>query len=134
MLIALTVADIPGLIEGAHQNKGLGFAFLRHIQRCRCLLYVLDLASDDPDPLQQLRTLQYELEQYSQGLSRRPHAIIGNKLDLPAAETNLQELRNHIDLPVFGVSAKKVLNIKPLLLHLKELYEQANKNQAVPDT
>ena len=127
------MADIPGLIEGAHQNRGLGFQFLRHIERCQCLLYVLDLSLDNP--IDQLHALQFELEQYQSGLSGRPHAVIGNKMDLPGTQEKLDALQSQLDLPVYGVSARKVENIKPLLRHLRELYDDIeSRNASLPKT
>ena len=67
--LQVAVADIPGLIEGSHMNKGLGISFLRHIEKCACLLYVLDVSTKEP--WIQLEQLQYELEQYMQHLSKR---------------------------------------------------------------
>lgn len=115
------MADIPGLISGAHQNRGLGISFLRHIQRCACLLFVLDLSVEEP--WTQLDHLKFELEQYEVGLSRRPHAIVGNKLDVEGAEETLAELRTRIDLPVFAISAKYRIGIEPLLDHLRKMYD-----------
>ena len=120
----LLVADLPGLVRGAHQNYGLGFSFLRHIQRCSCLMYVLDLANKDPS--QQLEDLMFELDQYEEGLAQRPHAIVANKVDLPGTQEKLVELQSKINLPIFPISAKKLIDIKPLLSHIRELYD-ANK-------
>ena len=120
------VADIPGLIKGAHQNHGLGFSFLRHIERCVCLLYVLDLAQSAP--WEKLEDLKYELEQYSPGLSSRPHAIVANKVDLEISLDNLEELRKRVDIPVYAVSAKHGTNIDKLLEHVRDLY---NNNRGV---
>ena len=117
----VSVADIPGLIEGAHQNKGLGFAFLRHIERCLCLLYVIDLSLDEP--WAQLDCLKYELEQYQEGLSERPYAVIGNKMDLPEAAANFKELQKRVNIPVIPISAENKLNIQELLVHLRSLYD-----------
>ncbi|KAL3859504.1 hypothetical protein ACJMK2_009722 [Sinanodonta woodiana] len=123
----IAVADIPGLIPDAHKNRGLGIAFLRHIERCTCLLYVIDLSVDEP--WIQLDSLKFELEQYKERLSKRPHAVIGNKIDLPNADKNLKELEERIDLPVFAVSAKKRLNIEPVLYHLRELYDKYSQKK-----
>lgn len=88
------IADVPGLIEGAHNNVGLGHAFLRHIERCRIFCFVLDMGgSDGRDPLDDLATLRAELEHYEEGLSQRPGLIIANKMDLPEAPKNLERLR-----------------------------------------
>ena len=125
------VADIPGLIEGAHRNRGLGFSFLRHIERCPCIVYVVDLAARS-DPVLQFVTLWDELEKYEPGLSRRPHIVLGNKVDLPGANENaarLQEFLNesgeHRETSnLLTVSAKRLLNIDVLLRRLRELFDQ----------
>ena len=77
------VADIPGLIRDAHRNRGLGVSFLRHVQRCSCLLYVLDVTAR---PARQLEVLRHELDMFQAGLADRPHALVANKCDLPGAE------------------------------------------------
>jgi GTP-binding protein len=85
-----TVADIPGLIEGAHQNVGLGHDFLRHIVRCKLLVFVLDTAgSEGRNPIQDLGSLRRELDLYDPTLSQRSWIIAANKMDLPGAEENL---------------------------------------------
>lgn len=89
-----SVADIPGLIEGASDNIGLGHEFLRHIERTRVLIYVLDMAGvDGRDPLSDFKSLRKELEAYQKGLSKRPGIVIANKMDLPEAEENLKRFR-----------------------------------------
>ena len=77
------MADIPGLIPDAHKNRGLGVSFLRHVQRCTCLLYVLDVAAR---PAEQWHVLRHELNMFQPGLADRPHALVANKCDLPGAE------------------------------------------------
>lgn len=130
----LAVADLPGLIPDAHKNRGLGISFLRHVERCVCLMYVLDLAAEEP--WKQLDQLKYELEQYCQGLSKRPHAIVGNKIDAPSAADNLARLRQHIatitpdgehPLPVIPISAKFGTNITEFLQHLRGMYDLYNQ-------
>ena len=108
-------------------NYGLGFSFLRHIQRCACLMYVLDLATKDP--YQQLDDLMFELDQYEEGLAQRPHAIVANKVDLPGAQEKLEKLQSKVNLPVFPISAKKLIDIKPLLSHIRELYDSHKVTQ-----
>ncbi|XP_008994464.1 mitochondrial ribosome-associated GTPase 2 isoform X2 [Callithrix jacchus] len=117
----IAVADIPGLIRGAHQNRGLGSAFLRHIERCCFLLFVVDLSL--PEPWTQVDDLKYELEMYEEGLSERPHAIVANKIDLPEAQANLSQLRDHMGQEVIALSAVTGENLEQLLLHLKVLYD-----------
>ena len=125
----LTVADIPGLVPGAHQNRGLGIAFLRHIERCACLLYVLDLVAAE-GPWHQLQHLRYELDQYKSGLADRPHAIVANKLDLPLAEDNLRQLRDKApELHIYPISAKRKVNVDVLVRHIRELYDKHSKHK-----
>lgn len=89
-----TMADIPGIIEGAHANIGLGHEFLRHIMRCRLLLFVVDAAgSEGRDPISDLETLRKEVKLYSAELAKRPWCIVANKIDLPEAAENLNHIK-----------------------------------------
>ena len=117
-----SVADIPGLIPGAHKNVGLGHSFLRHIERCRNLLFVIDL--DSPDPPEQVAQLKYELNMYQSSLGERPGAIVANKMDLEDVSNSVRELTRKTQLPVVPVSALHKWNIKPL----KNLLYQLHKN------
>ncbi|KAM9589638.1 mitochondrial ribosome-associated GTPase 2 [Trichechus inunguis] len=117
----VTVADVPGIVRGAHQNRGLGLAFLRHIQRCSFLLFVVDLSV--PEPWAQLQDLKYELEKYEEGLSERPHVVLGNKIDLPAARARLPELQARLGRTLVPLSAATGENLEALLLRLKELHD-----------
>jgi len=123
-LTQLAVADLPGLVAGASRNHGLGHSFLRHVQRCRLLLYVIDLS--DPKPLEQLETLQYELEEYSEGLSRRPAALVANKIDIPHSKNNLQQLQG-CGLEILTISGKMGLGVTNLLTRIKTLSDQQSE-------
>jgi GTP-binding protein len=111
-----TVADIPGLIEGAHQNLGLGHAFLRHITRCRLLLFVLDMAgSEGRNPIDDLQHLRREIDLYDPRLSLRPWWVVANKMDLPGAAENLTALRHRYPArEAVPVSAKEKEGIEDL--------------------
>src|ERR1700722_11478655 len=104
-----TVADIPGLIEGAHQNVGLGHDFLRHIVRCKLFVFVLDTAgSEGRNPINDLQTLRRELDLYDPTLSRRPWLIAANKMDIPEAGGNLKALQQRFpDRKIVPISAKE---------------------------
>ncbi|XP_023155007.1 mitochondrial ribosome-associated GTPase 2 [Amphiprion ocellaris] len=117
----VAVADIPGIIRGAHLNRGLGISFLRHIERCRFLLFVLDLSA--PEPWTHLQHLRFELDQYEPGLSQRPQAIIANKMDLPEALEKLEILKSYVTQRIIPVSALTGQNTEELILHLRELYD-----------
>ena len=87
----VTVADIPGLIEGAHLNVGLGHEFLRHVTRCRLLLFVLDMAgSEGRNPLEDFAAVRRELSLYDPTLTERPALVVANKMDLEGADENLR--------------------------------------------
>ncbi len=115
-----TVADIPGLIEGAHLNVGLGHEFLRHIVRCKLLLFVLDMAgSEGRNPLDDLGKLREELKLYDPTLADRPWIVVANKMDLPGAEENLAAFKRRFrKREVIPVSAEKELGLDALKARL----------------
>lgn len=97
----LLLADVPGLIEGAHDNRGLGHRFLRHIERCALLVFIVDMAGvDNRDPRSDYKTLLQELELYDEALLKKPRLVVANKMDLPAAKANLTAFkkRNKVDV------------------------------------
>ena len=104
-----TVADIPGLIEGAHRGLGLGHEFLRHITRCRVLIFVLDIAgSEGRNPVEDLQNLRCEIDLYDPTLSSRVWCIVANKMDLPDAKENLKALQERFPkLQILPTSAAK---------------------------
>ena len=90
------LADIPGLIDGAHEGAGLGHDFLRHIERTKMLLHVIDTASvDGRDPITDYEQINTELERYNPRLIRLPQLIVLNKIDLPDAQTNLKRVKDY---------------------------------------
>jgi GTP-binding protein len=99
------LADIPGLIEGAHEGAGLGDEFLRHIERTRILVHVLDICPFDGDPVSDYHAIRNELRQYSPKLAEKPEIVVANKMDLTDADEHLARLRDELDVPVLGVSA-----------------------------
>jgi GTP-binding protein len=125
----VTVADIPGLIEGAHENVGLGHDFLRHIVRCKLLVFVLDMAgSEGREPLEDLQKLRKELDLYDPKLSERPWIVVANKMDLSEAAERLKAFRRHYrKLEVFPISAQGGEGIKPLKARIGELVLGAAK-------
>jgi GTP-binding protein len=93
----LTVCDVPGLIEGAHRNVGLGHEFLRHIERCKLLVLLLDMAgTDGRAPWDDYKNLLTELELYDPALLERPRLVVANKMDEPLAEENLKKFKRRV--------------------------------------
>ena len=97
--VSFVMADIPGIIEGAAEGAGLGHDFLRHIDRCRLLVHVVDVSgSEDRDPIEDFNAICEELKNYSVDLSNRPMIVAANKIDLMMPESdNLERLRQHVE-------------------------------------
>lgn len=114
----IVLADIPGLIEGASEGAGLGHAFLRHVERTRLLLHVVDASGcEGRDPMEDFDNINRELENYGE-LAQRPQIVVCNKMDIPEAEENLARLKEHVaerGWPVFAVSAATHQGFDPLL-------------------
>jgi len=118
----LTLADIPGLIEGAHQNRGLGHRFLRHIERCRLLLIMLDMAgTDGRSPLEDYQQLMDELRLYDETLMDKPRIIVANKMDEPSAQKNIKAFRKKVKSPIMELSCLSEVGLMQLK---EELYER----------
>ena len=124
---SFVLADIPGLVEGAAEGVGLGHAFLRHVERTRMLLHVIDIAgSEGRDPLQDYDAIMKELEAYGD-LKNRPMIVVANKMDLPGAEENLARLREKLagtGIDIYPVSAATRQNFNALLYATVEMLAQ----------
>ncbi|MBU1693575.1 MAG: GTPase ObgE [Verrucomicrobia bacterium] len=116
----LRIADIPGLIDGAHQGVGLGHDFLRHIERTRLLVFVLDMAGvDGRDPVDDFTGLRLELELYNADLARRPCLVAANKMDLPEAAERLRDFKKRTGekpLPISAVTGEGIGELKDKLI------------------
>lgn len=114
---SFVVADIPGLIEGAHEGIGLGHEFLRHVERTRLLLHVVDMAGvEGREPLDDIHIINRELKKYDPLLAERPQIIVANKMDVPTAEANLEKVRKAFpEKEIFAISAVTGMGIQELL-------------------
>jgi GTP-binding protein len=117
---SFVMADIPGIIEGAADGAGLGHQFLRHVERCRLLVHLVDLSSprEDRAPLRDLDVLDHELGRYSPELAKKPQIVAANKIDLPDARDRLPDFVAAMaarDVPVFPISAATGEGLGPLL-------------------
>jgi GTPase len=124
-----TVADVPGLVPGASDGRGLGLEFLRHIERCSAIVHVLDCGTQEPgrDPLTDLDVIEAELGAYG-GLADRPRLVVLNKIDIPEARELADLVRPEIEargLDVFEVSAATHEGLRPLIFAMADLVERA---------
>jgi GTP-binding protein len=130
-----TVADVPGLIEGASEGRGLGHDFLRHIERCAALLHVIDLATLEPgrNPVEDLEVMENELAKYG-GLEDRPRLVALNKADLPDGADMAEIVRAEIaerGWPVFTISALSHAGLKELTFAMAEIVARARRERVV---
>ena len=115
----VTVADIPGLIEGAHEGIGLGHEFLRHVERCRVLLFVIDMSGQEGrDPRDDFAQLRTEISLYQKELGERPYLVLANKMDLPDSAENLKKFKRKVRrevIPIAGDRDEDIVNLKDVL-------------------
>ena len=124
---SFVMADLPGLIEGASQGKGLGHQFLRHIERCRVIVHIIDMGgSEGRDPYDDYVTINNELAEYQYRLLDRPQIIIANKMDEENAEENLKAFKEKLDqdIPVFPVTALIAEGVDLPLYAIADLLDQ----------
>jgi GTP-binding protein len=130
---SMVLADIPGLIEGAHKGAGLGHDFLRHIERTRLLIHVLDASgSEGRDPVEDFRKINRELEGYSKQLAQRPQIVAANKMDLPQARENIRKIRMALEssgYEVFEISAASNTGIDRLMQRAYELADSLRQQE-----
>ncbi len=116
------LADIPGIIEGAHEGRGMGIDFLKHVERTKSLLHVIDFAAvDGRDPLSDYKAMNLELASYSKKLAEKPQIIVANKMDLPEAQENLKLFRKKVRKRIIPISAATGEGMKALLNQLRTL-------------
>lgn len=134
---SFVLADIPGLIEGAHQGKGLGHEFLRHIERTRLVIHVLDVSGlEGRDPLEDYYTINAELAAYSEQIAKRPQIIAANKMDLPEAREKLPAVKTALEAEgreVFPISAATGEGLKALIHRAAQLLAELPKEEYQPD-
>jgi GTP-binding protein len=129
---SFVMADIPGLIEGAHTGIGLGHEFLRHVERTRVLIHVLDTAgTEGRDPLEDFHVINKELEQYDKKIAGRPMVIAANKLDIPEAEENLERLKEELGdkYEIFPVSAVTGQGLDKLVSKVAQMLKEIPKEE-----
>lgn len=127
---SFVMADLPGLIEGAHTGIGLGHEFLRHIERTRIIIHVVDMAgSEGRDPFDDWLKINDELKLYNAGLAERPQIVAANKMDMPEAEEHLEKFKEQVaavrpDLEIMPISSLTRQGVKELLYRAADLLDQ----------
>ena len=128
--VSFVMADIPGIIEGASEGAGLGHDFLRHIDRCRLLVHVVDVSgSEGRDPVADFDAINLELTQYNESLASRPQIVVANKADIMTDDSLLEILKAHVEAlgyPLFTISAAAQQGVRELV------YAIANKLRELP--
>lgn len=128
---SFVMADLPGLIEGAHEGVGLGHQFLRHIERTRVIVHVIDMsASEGRDPYEDFLTINKELELYDKKLLERPQIIVANKMDMPEANEHLEIFKQKIkdEYPIYPISAITKEGLRDLLFAIADQLEKIPKD------
>jgi len=119
---AYTIADLPGLIEGASTGVGLGHKFLKHIERTKIIAHIIDMSGiEGRNPYEDYLTIRKELEEFSPKLLNKPEIIIANKMDIPSSIENLKEFKNKINLPIYEISALNNDGLDKVIKVLEEL-------------
>ncbi len=134
---SFVIADIPGIIEGASKGTGLGLQFLRHIERTRLLLHVIDVSgSEGRNPVQDFYTINAELKNYSEKLSKRKQIIVANKIDIIQDETlytELEKIAKENEMEIFKISAATGEGISELIKHVSEILKTLPKEELIND-
>ncbi|WP_100011942.1 GTPase ObgE [Lentibacillus sediminis] len=133
---SFVMADLPGLIEGAHEGVGLGHQFLRHVERTRVIVHVIDMAgTEGRDPYEDYVKINQELTEYDESLMKRPQIIAANKMDMPDAAENLQEFKEKLDedVSVFEISAVTKSGVRDILFAVADTLERILKAPAVEE-
>lgn len=129
---SIVIADIPGIIEGAHNGKGLGIQFLKHIERSKLLLHILDLsAPDDRNICEDFETINHEISSYKHDLIQKPQIIAANKIDVSGAMNKLKKHNQYFKkkgLKVYPISAVTGEGVKTLIYKIKEVLDNTKKN------
>ncbi|QQK79544.1 GTPase ObgE [Salicibibacter cibi] len=123
---SFVMADLPGIIEGAHEGVGLGHRFLRHIERTRVLVHMLDVSGmSGRDPYEDYLTLNRELQQYNEALTERPQIVVANKTDMPGSEETLQKLEEQMDVQIIRISTLTKEGLDALVRQIADLLDEA---------
>ena len=129
-----TIADLPGLIEGASDGLGLGHKFLKHIERTKIIAHIIDMSGiEGRNPYEDYLTIRKELENFSPKLIQKPEIIIANKIDIESSKKNLEEFKQKVKVPIYEVSAIQNKGLDEVLKALKELVKNTKDEVLFPE-
>ncbi|MDW7673889.1 MAG: GTPase ObgE [Bacillota bacterium] len=130
---SFVVADIPGLIEGAHTGVGLGHEFLRHVERTRLLLHIVDIAgTEGRDPVDDINIINSELQKYDERLAKRPQLLVANKIDVPGTEENIAKVQAAFpEQQLYAISAATGQGVDQLINEVAKLLETLVEEEPV---
>lgn len=129
-----TIADLPGLIEGASDGLGLGHKFLKHIERTKIIAHIIDISGiEGRNPYEDYLTIRKELENFSPKLIQKPEIIIANKMDIESSKENLEEFKQKVKVPIYEVSAIQNKGLDEVLKALKELVKNTKDEVLFPE-
>ena len=129
-----TIADLPGLIEGASNGLGLGHKFLKHIERTKIIAHIIDMSGiEGRNPYEDYLTIRKELENFSPKLTQKPEIIIANKMDIEASKENLEKFKQKVKVPIYEVSAIQNKGLDEVLKALKELVKNTKDEVLFPE-
>lgn len=130
---SFVVADLPGLIEGASNGVGLGDKFLKHIERTRIILHIVDMSGIEGDPYENYLTIRNELNNYSEKLSKKYEIVVANKMDMASSIENLKEFKKKVDKEVIEISALTNTGIDELLIKVANKLDEINEEELYND-
>lgn len=126
---SFVIADLPGLIAGASDGKGLGLQFLKHIERCQVLVHMIDISDEKSDHFLTYQLIKQELSKYNKKILEKPEIVVANKIDLLEDLSAVKKLADAIKKPVFAISALKKENLKPLIAEIAKFVKTVAKEE-----
>lgn len=131
---SFVLADLPGLIEGASLGHGLGIQFLKHIERTRVIVHIVDMSEySGRDPFEDYTIINNELKQFNEKIMKKPQIVIANKMDMPGSKENLEKFKSKIDVPVYEISAITGEGLDVILLKVADMLDQIEKTNLYED-
>ena len=131
---SFVVADLPGLIEGAHLGGGLGDKFLKHIERTRVIAHVIDMSGiEGRNPYDDYKIINHELESFNKNIMKKPQVIIANKMDMPQSKENLEEFKKKVTDPIYPISAINSEGLDKVLMVLADMLDKIEKQPLYED-